>query len=140
MSNNKRKYYSSYPIPDNRHGTSVGYRYYRCRCSECKVAGAKRNAVDRKRMLADPVRRKAHRDNQTTWNKANRYGITVSELQALLAGASCALCDSEENLCVDHDHSTGKVRGVLCRNCNWGLGNFEDDMSRISRIAAYLAY
>jgi hypothetical protein len=57
------------------------------------------------------------------------YGITSEQYDALLAkqGGRCALCGSGFfSLCLDHDHVTGKVRGLLCRVCNRRLGDLED--------------
>lgn len=52
----------------------------------------------------------------------------------------CAICGRkpEERLVVDHDHSSGKVRGLLCSPCNLGLGIFEDDPGRLVAGAEYL--
>lgn len=41
-------------------------------------------------------------------------------------------------MCVDHDHETGKVRGVLCRGCNGALGKFGDTVAGVRRALAYL--
>ena len=53
---------------------------------------------------------------------------------------ACAICKqkSHEKLCVDHSHSTGEVRGLLCRKCNTGLGCYDDESSRIREAAAYV--
>lgn len=52
----------------------------------------------------------------------------------------CAICDAEQSfqLAVDHDHQTGLTRGLLCRNCNQGLGYFGDDPERLLRAINYL--
>ncbi len=70
------------------------------------------------------------------WRKAalkHSFGITVEQFDDLLAaqGGRCAMCGSEtstgryKTLAVDHDHATGRVRGLLCFRCNTGLGYYE---------------
>jgi hypothetical protein len=68
----------------------------------------------------------------------------LSELYELQHG-ECAICKlplkSEfkvDTPHIDHDHTTGKIRGLLCQKCNSGLGFFQDDPTRLSRIIAYL--
>lgn len=80
------------------------------------------------------------------------YGITVDDYDNLLKKQNgvCALCLKKEtalqykggpvrSLNVDHDHRTGKVRGLLCRNCNVALGLLYDDLELFRRIIVYLA-
>jgi len=56
----------------------------------------------------------------------SRYGITHEEAEALLAIKECQICGRRKHLCIDHDHSTGKVRGRICNTCNLGLGWYEN--------------
>lgn len=79
------------------------------------------------------------------------YGMTYQEYMAMLKaqGGVCAICGSKETtvnakndkvqkLSVDHDHATGKVRGLLCTACNKALGLLNDDLSRILKAHDYL--
>ncbi|MGW1805885.1 endonuclease VII domain-containing protein [Streptomyces sp. NPDC002078] len=50
----------------------------------------------------------------------------------------CAICLAAPAVHVDHCHNTGRVRGVLCFNCNSGLGLLRDDPDAVRRAAAYL--
>ncbi len=83
-----------------------------------------------------------------------RYGITFDQYMEMLdkTGGKCPLCDNEfdfatsttgpaSNACpvVDHDHKTGKVRGIICGFCNCGLGSFKDNVSALIKAAAYLS-
>ena len=73
-----------------------------------------------------------------------RYGITKEQYNLILAGQDfkCAICGKEYNwnkkLDVDHDHNTGKIRGLLCGNCNRGLGLFKDNKLIIKNAINYL--
>lgn len=71
-----------------------------------------------------------------------KYGLTLEGFNALVEKqhGRCAICfDKPEGLLhVDHDHSTGKVRALLCGRCNRGIGLFLEDTSRLGAAAAYL--
>jgi hypothetical protein len=69
-----------------------------------------------------------------------RYGLTEDDVKQLIEqqGGVCAICAEAKPEHVDHCHVTGKVRGVLCFNCNGGLGQFKDDISRLINAIAYL--
>lgn len=68
-----------------------------------------------------------------------RYGIGAADVDALIAeqGGVCAVCGRPDPEHVDHDHVTGIVRGILCFNCNGGLGQFGDDQDRLIAAAHY---
>ncbi|WP_328740340.1 endonuclease VII domain-containing protein [Streptomyces erythrochromogenes] len=68
------------------------------------------------------------------------YGITEDERDAMIEaqGGSCLLCRIAPAEHVDHDHQTGKVRGVLCFSCNAALGQFKDRPDVMRRAAAYV--
>ena len=67
---------------------------------------------------------------------AGYYDMLVAQ------GGVCAICrltcQSGKRLCVDHDHATGKVRGLLCQKCNTVLGKMSDSPELLRRAAAYL--
>lgn len=69
----------------------------------------------------------------------HRYGLTSADVDAMIEaqGGTCATCDGKPEH-VDHDHATGKVRGVLCFNCNQALGNVRDDVATLHRLGRYL--
>ncbi|MFI2349961.1 endonuclease VII domain-containing protein [Streptomyces sp. NPDC019443] len=69
-----------------------------------------------------------------------KYGLTQAELTQLIAeqGGVCVICLAAPAEHVDHDHETGRVRGVLCFSCNAALGQFKDRPDAIRRAAAYV--
>lgn len=71
---------------------------------------------------------------------AGRHGLTPEDVEVLLRRQNglCAICEDAGTLCIDHDHKTGIVRGLLCRRCNIGLGHFRDDRIALQRAIDYL--
>jgi hypothetical protein len=69
-----------------------------------------------------------------------RYGIDEATYDALYRRQSgkCAICISRKAKHVDHCHQTKRLRGLLCVNCNNGLGKFEDDIAVMQRAVRYL--
>lgn len=68
------------------------------------------------------------------------YGISLDDYDRMVEshGGVCALCKKQKPLHIDHCHITGKVRGLLCFNCNAGLGNLGDDPDMLRRGIEYL--
>lgn len=74
------------------------------------------------------------------WVK-HKYGISLEQQESrlLAQGGVCAICKKPmARLCVDHCHTTGYFRGLLCTPCNTGLGAFKDDVSNLIRAVDYL--
>jgi dCMP deaminase len=67
-----------------------------------------------------------------------KYGLTLPQYEALAADG-CAVCGIKVGLVVDHDHDTGKVRGVLCVAHNAGIGSFHDSPEELLHAIKYLA-
>lgn len=81
------------------------------------------------------------RDGSTrNFHLKRRYGLTEVEVEEMIAkqGGKCMICRVAKAEHVDHDHKTGKVRGILCFNCNGGLGQFKDHWDVMARAIAYL--
>ena len=91
------------------------------------------NARRRRRRAADPDLRDKCR--------VQSYGLSLQDYRAMLErqGKVCGICKTPgKPLCVDHCHATGKVRGLLCRDCNLGLGNYKDNPVFTRAATAYL--
>lgn len=124
------KKWSDFPENENgRYGIGTA-------CKVCK------NAQTRER-LKDPTNKAAHKARCRRWELKKLYGLTPDKFQELneQQNGVCAICggtNPEGDLCVDHDHSTGKVRALLCRPCNLMLGNAQEQSSLLTKAAAYL--
>lgn len=70
----------------------------------------------------------------------NQYGIEINIYDKMLKeqGARCLICDEIKRLVIDHCHESGRVRGLLCANCNSGLGLLGDDTNNLERAVLYL--
>jgi len=88
-------------------------------------------------------KRKENPDYERDKQYKSRYGITVIEYENILScqNGVCAVCGKppdKRRLCIDHDHKTGAVRGLLCRECNTSLGNTNDDIGILQKLINYL--
>lgn len=119
---------------------------------ECKTCHRER---EKKRCRTNPQKNRAR---AAAWQKANPerhkasaadyslrklYGITLADKAAMLAEQNglCAACPAEIELYsshTDHNHVTGKVRGLLCEICNLTIGNARESVSRLRSLADYL--
>lgn len=88
----------------------------------------------------------SQRESQTTdrireRHLKHKYNVSLAEYNDLLVKQNyvCAICATSINkLCVDHDHTTKKVRGILCLTCNSALGKFHDSTEILHKAIAYL--
>lgn len=88
-------------------------------------------------------------------NKARKFGLSIEEYQKIFSDQNnrCAICDRPETrifkdriskemkvakLCLDHDHVSGKIRQLLCHDCNTGIGKFKDDIQNLQSAIEYL--
>ena len=81
-----------------------------------------------------------NRDRTAIYDKKRKYGLTPEREAEILEEQNgvCALCEKPKKLVVDHCHTTGIVRGLLCRTCNTGLGSFSDNLKGILKAVVYL--
>lgn len=68
------------------------------------------------------------------------YGISLEKYESICKEQQhrCRICKREEPLIVDHNHATGSFRGLLCLQCNTGLGYFRDEPEYLKEAASYL--
>ncbi len=78
-------------------------------------------------------------------NMKSRYGITIDDYNRMFKEQEgrCKICGAHQSefstrLHVDHNHETGKVRGLLCNSCNMGIGNFKDNIDLLLDVIEYL--
>ena len=118
--------------------------YYRHRAK--RIATVQARTARQRESIAD-YKRRWSMDNRRK-HTAQRYGLSLDEFDRLVTanGSVCEICHqpctpgglSRTSLVVDHDHASGAIRGLLCTNCNRGLGFFKDDPRRLLNAVAYL--
>jgi len=111
--------------------------------SWCKACVRARAASVRAAKKTSPITYNATVD---VWShRHRRYGITREQFDEMWEeqGHLCAICrrtPGGKGPCVDHDHKTGKVRGILCLNCNHALGQMLDDPDFLMNAITYLEH
>ena len=114
---------------------------YRPRCKSCRSEEAKE-----KYKSSSPETKEFYKLLGRERDLINKYGITLEKYSEMLRKQDykCLICSSSSTdldgraLAVDHCHTTGEVRGLLCHRCNLGIGNFKDDAQLLENAIKYL--
>lgn len=123
-------------------GYVAGVRVYKSTCKPCCAARARAWCRDN---------RARHAATRHAREMRVTYGISAEHYEQLLVEqhGRCAICGQDEpsahgrtgtpfRLAVDHDHQTGRVRGLLCQKCNRAIGLLNDDPDRLAAAIDYL--
>jgi len=106
----------------------------RKKCKECRHKLRDREKENARHRAYQKERRKLFPDKvRESWERTN-YGVCKSDFNY----KECWVCGSGVRLCIDHCHTTGKARGLLCSNCNTALGYFGDDVIKMQKAIEYL--
>lgn len=116
----RRCYKCQTPVPDaaRQPGKAV--------CDDCRV---------------DP---RKHRENHEYWRRLRKYGLDQDQYERLLSnqGGRCAGCGAEDpgakGWCIDHCHTSGQVRALLCNRCNTTLGLVNEDPAILRALANFI--
>ncbi len=120
-------------------------------CKKCSTeihdayVAKKRDRINAQRKENYRSNKNGLRDRIAREGVRRRYGLKVGEYDQLFKKQKgcCAICDTHQEkilrrLDVDHCHETGKIRGLLCLNCNRGMGLLKDDLTILKRVVRYL--
>jgi hypothetical protein len=97
------------------------------------------NAIQRARRATPEAKRRARAEHLM-----RKYGLTLEQYDAMLKGqgGGCFICGraprEDISLHVDHDHATGRIRGILCFCCNNALADFKEDPKLLAKAVSYL--
>lgn len=121
------------------------------RCKSCLQADAKawrkanpernKQNMRRWREKSGETLRAKKREYERGRGRDLRYGLAAGQYDGMYAAQQgcCGICgEPVEVLCVDHCHDSGAVRGLLCSNCNTGIGMLGDDIAKVRAALAYL--
>jgi len=140
------RYYHSHKEESRAYRQSDKYKKIRAAYNERRRERYK-NDENFRNEIREKVKR--YQDGHPEMRLAQRvkqYGLTLDDYKELQKkqNGKCAICGAEignsegDRLYVDHNHKTGKVRGILCSNCNIGIGKFHDNISLLKRAIEYL--
>jgi len=125
-------FYDGYKAKKQRDVTNKKYLHSRCKdCDHARVKVYHKN------------NRVKVRKQQLISHRRREYGLTEEEYNNMVLSQNnmCAICNkpNDRTLHIDHEHVTGKVRGLLCSNCNLGIGLLQEDLIILNRAIKYLS-
>ena len=109
-------------------------KYLHSRCKECDHARVRIYHKDNKAKVTK---------RQLISHRRRLYGLNEEKYNNMILSQNnlCAICNkpSDKTLHIDHDHVTGRVRGLLCHTCNTGIGMLQEDVVVLNRAIEYLS-
>jgi hypothetical protein len=117
--------------------------YWNALSPEVKKIRQKNGEYQKRWVALNPEKAKEHSRRTHIMRK---FGLTVEQYDTMLAEQNngCAICGQScatgMNLAVDHDHATGKVRALLCKNCNTAIGLLGEDTDRMAKAIEYIQF
>jgi hypothetical protein len=139
-----------------RHQPPEGAKLKPVECPQCGENDRTKFYVNKRGYKSNKLCRECHKkqcmvrwhartpvEKQATRVKA-MYGLEPEQYKEMhkVQQGKCAICNEEpktkRGLHVDHDHETGKVRGLLCHGCNVALGSFKEDVTLLNKAIEYL--
>jgi hypothetical protein len=129
----------AFPLTETHALTNVDRANATADCSVCGPLARVR--ISKGRGPECQVKRKVWKTSTSDWVLRRKYGIASSDYEKMFKEqlGKCFICGSSpERLCIDHCHTTGRVRGLLCKSCNGALGMLRDNADYALAAAEYL--
>ena len=134
--------------PECKACTAAARRYWYEHNREDEIARVREWQVENKDRVLESQRKRRQQPDRKRKDRdgylRRKYGITLEQCEELLAaqGGVCAICGRQPrddiSLHIDHDHESGRNRGLLCFRCNNALGDFGDDYDTLLAALSYL--
>lgn len=104
-------------------------------CKECHNGYYRKRRIEKYEQVRS-YEKKFHYERRLKY----QYNVTKEEIERIREEQcnKCAICGVNSKLVIDHCHNHGHVRGLLCTNCNTGLGHFKDNIASLSNAIEYL--
>lgn len=130
---------NEFKAPHDYHKSATGWLGTMSKCKECckEYYQENREHIINRTKEYEQKNREYVTQRHKEWKYRIKFDLTKEEYSEL-AKNGCMICGTFENLCVDHDHNTNEVRGILCRSCNGAIGLLQDSVDILLKAAAYL--
>jgi hypothetical protein len=103
-------------------------------CKKCRYTQRDREKEKERHKVYMRERRKNDPDTVRKIWERSVYGVCKEDIGI----TCCMICSKTQDLCIDHDHKTGEVRGILCGKCNRAIGLFSDESNLLVKAIEYL--
>jgi hypothetical protein len=142
LTESRRAYQREYKKTEKSRALARAWRAKPENIEKARIYNQKRNSTPEvKARMRERINTPEVKERRKGYTRKTKYGITPEEYSTMHASqnGNCAICEKNfETLCVDHDHDTGRVRGLLCQSCNKFIGLAFEDISILNASIDYL--